>query len=274
MQARSALFDLYGDYLRARGGRAPVAALVRLLAPLGIAPPAVRTAVSRMVRQGWLRPQRLAGGPGYLLTPKAARRLDEAAGRIYRTGRVGWDGRFDLVLIRTPVSRRERQRLGTSLAYLGYGLLDEQTWVAPRPADEIDSVLTEHGLEFERFTATHAAGPTGAANVVRRAWDLAEIGAAYEQFVATHRELAATITGRSSDEEAYAVRFRLVHAWRSFLFRDPQLPPSLLPARWPGATAAAFFDRHATRLRPAADRYVGRCLDHVARSRGSADRHL
>ncbi|MBQ1068474.1 PaaX family transcriptional regulator, partial [Micromonospora sp. D75] len=33
MQARSALFDLYGDHLRARGGRAPVAALVKLLAP-------------------------------------------------------------------------------------------------------------------------------------------------------------------------------------------------------------------------------------------------
>ena len=42
MQARSALFDLYGDYLRSRGGRAPVAALVKLLAPVGIAPPAVR----------------------------------------------------------------------------------------------------------------------------------------------------------------------------------------------------------------------------------------
>ena len=74
MQARSALFDLYGDYLRPRGGRAPVAALVRLLAPLGIAAPAVRTAVSRMVRQGWLHPQRLSTGPGYQLTPKAARR--------------------------------------------------------------------------------------------------------------------------------------------------------------------------------------------------------
>ncbi|HEX5741405.1 MAG TPA: PaaX family transcriptional regulator, partial [Pilimelia sp.] len=28
MQARSALFDVYGDYLRPRGGRAAVAALV------------------------------------------------------------------------------------------------------------------------------------------------------------------------------------------------------------------------------------------------------
>src|SRR3954447_2925039 len=82
MQARSALFDLYGDYLRPRGGRAPVAALVRLLAPLGVAAPAVGTAVSRMVRRGWLHPLRLSTAPAYLPTRKAGRPLDEAATRI------------------------------------------------------------------------------------------------------------------------------------------------------------------------------------------------
>jgi phenylacetic acid degradation operon negative regulatory protein len=45
------------------------------------------------------------------------------------------------------------------------------------------------------------------------------------------------------------------------LFRDPGLPPALLPPRWPGTAAAAFFDRHQARLRAAADRYVDRCLD-------------
>jgi phenylacetic acid degradation operon negative regulatory protein len=267
MQARSALFDLYGDYLRPRGGRAPVAALVRLLTPLGIAPPAVRTAVSRMVRQGWLRPLRLVAGPGYLLTPKAARRLDEAAARIYRTGRVAWDGRFDLVLIRTPVSRRERQRLDTSLSFLGYGMLDEQTWVAPRAADDIDAVLTEAEITYERFSASHAAGALGAAGVVARAWNLDEIGRAYDDFVAEQRPRVVAVGARSSDEEAYATRFGLVHAWRSFLFRDPQLPPALLPERWAGASAATFFDRHAARLRPAADRYVESCLDQAAQRR-------
>ena len=62
------------------------------------------------------------------------------------------------------------------------------------------------------------------------------------------------------DETGYAARFRLVHEWRAFLFRDPQLPLSLLPDPWPGTAAAAFFDRHADRLRPAADRFVDRCL--------------
>ena len=86
MQARSALFDLFGDHLRTRGGRAQVAALVRLVGPLDVAAPAVRTAISRMVRQGWLLPVRVAGGPGYQLSVRAVQRLDEAAARIYRTG--------------------------------------------------------------------------------------------------------------------------------------------------------------------------------------------
>src|SRR3954447_185897 len=150
MQARSALFDLYGDYLRPRGGRAPVAALVRLLAPLGIAAPAVRTAVSRMVRQGWLHPLRLSNGPGYLLTPKAARRLDETAARIYRTGRTGWDGRFDLILLHAALPRREAGRL----AFLGYGPLGNNTWVAPRPAEDLDGVLAEAQVPYERFHAS------------------------------------------------------------------------------------------------------------------------
>ena len=262
MQARSALFDLYGDYLRPRGGRAPVAALVKLLAPLGIAAPAVRTAVSRMVRQGWLHPLRLGSGPGYLLTPKAARRLDEASARIYRTGRAGWDGRFDLVLLSGPLPRRDAQRL----AFLGYGMLDERSWVAPRAADEIDAVLTESGVAYERFSAGHAAGTPGAAHVVGRAWNLDEIGQAYEDFIAAQRPAVTAITTRSSDEDAYATRFQLVHAWRTFLFRDPQLPASLLPARWPGASAATFFDKHAARLRPQADRFVERCLLSASRS--------
>ncbi|KUL29376.1 PaaX family transcriptional regulator [Actinoplanes awajinensis] len=257
MQARSALFDLYGDYLRTRGSRAPVAALVRLLAPLDIAAPAVRTAVSRMVRQGWLHPLRMASGAGYLLTPKAARRLDEASARVYRTGRGGWDGRFDLILIRDqPLTRRDAERL----TFLGYATLGDQVWVAPRASDEVETVLQEAQAGYERFSAAHTAGSAGAAAIVGKAWDLDRIGRSYREFEEELRPVVKAVTARSSDEEAYAARFRLVHAWRSFLFHDPQLPTALLPPGWPGIRAAAFFDKHATRLRPAADRYVERCL--------------
>ncbi len=262
MQARSALFDLYGDHLRPRGGRAAVAALVRLLAPLGIAAPAVRTAVSRMVRQGWLHPLRLPTGPGYGITPKAARRLDAAGARIYRTPKgsgteATWDGRFDLITLDPPQHRGARAKLVANLGFLGYGAIDPSTWIAPRPGEGVDALLTEAGIRFDRFSAAHVAG---GGSLVARAWDLDEIGAAYERFVAELAPLVAGVGPGTDDEQAYAARFTLVHAWRAFLFRDPQLPPELLPQRWPGTSAAAFFDRHAGRLRPAADRYVDQCL--------------
>ncbi|BCB80114.1 hypothetical protein Pflav_065240 [Phytohabitans flavus] len=189
--------------------------------------------MSRMVRQGWLHPLRLSTGPGYLLTPKAARRLDEAASRIYRTGKISWDGRFDLIVLEPPASRRDRLRLAANLSFLGYGALDERTWVAPRPGEDVDGLLSESGIRYERFSANHAMGGPGAMGMVRRAWDLGEIGSAYENFVAEQRDALGRITSRSSDEEAYAARFRLVHAWRTFLFRDPQLPPALLPSVGP-----------------------------------------
>ncbi|MEV8513270.1 PaaX family transcriptional regulator C-terminal domain-containing protein [Dactylosporangium sp. NPDC051484] len=265
MQARSALFDLYGDHLRPRGGRAAVAALVRLLAPLGIAAPAVRTAVSRMVRQGWLHPQRLPTGPGYCITPKAARRLDAAGARIYRTQRPGgpasaWTGRFDLITFEPPAHRGARARLVANLGFLGYGSIDSSTWVAPRPGEGVDTLLTEAGVRYDRFTAEHAGGTEGAITMVARAWDLDGIATAYGEFVERLTPLVAGVGPATPDEQAYAVRFTLVHAWRAFLFRDPQLPPELLPERWAGTAAAAFFDHHAVRLRPAADRFVDACL--------------
>jgi len=60
---------------------------------------------------------------------------------------------------------------------------------------------------------------------------------------------------------ACAARFHLVHEWRKFLFADPGLPDELLPGDWPGRAASDAFDQEATRLKPAADRFVARCLD-------------
>ena len=120
MQARSALFDLYGDHLRTRGGQAPVAAVVRLLACLDIAAPAVRTAVSRMVRQGWLEPVSTDSGRGYRLTERASKRLDEAAARIYRLRPPeAWDGRWSIALLEHTPNRTTRERVQRGLEYLG-----------------------------------------------------------------------------------------------------------------------------------------------------------
>src|SRR5258705_12076731 len=116
----------------------------------------------------------------------AVQRLHDAGGRVYRVGRPAWDGRFDLLVMTLPERRTERARISSTLVYLGYGRIDPSTWVAPRPADEVDGLLKEAGIAFERFSATHAAGTSGATALVRRAWDLAELAGSYAQFVIRH----------------------------------------------------------------------------------------
>lgn len=262
MQARSALFDVYGDHLRSRGGQAPVAGLIRLLAPLDIAAPAVRTAISRMVREGWLQPCRQSTGPGYGLTPRGSQRLDDAAARVYRSRDQAWNGTWHLLVVEPMAGRSTRQRLRAALGYLGYAPLGGLgsgggTWIAPRPSSEVSALLEAEGARAEQFVANGNGDPAG---LMRRAWDVDGIAAAYQRWLAEARSLVAGVAF-TSDEEAYAVRSRLVHEWRKFLFQDPGLPRELLPADWPGATAAAFFDTEASRLAPAANRFVDACLE-------------
>jgi phenylacetic acid degradation operon negative regulatory protein len=259
VNARSALFDLYGDHLRSRGSQAPVASLVRLLAPLGITEPAARTAVSRMARQGWLAPVRCTPRvAGYALTTRAIRRLDEAAERIYRSGDPAWDGRWHILMIERITDRARRERVRAGLGYLGYAPLGETAWISPRASIELDALLDTECLRAERFMAAYDGDPRG---LLARAWDLDRLARAYLRWLAMARELVAGAGFGATDEAVFALRSTLVHEWRKFLFSDPGLPAALLPAEWPGHEAAKVFHAESARLLPRASRFVDCCLE-------------
>ncbi|MCW2764647.1 MAG: PaaX domain protein C-terminal domain, partial [Nocardioides sp.] len=256
MHARSALFDVYGDHLRSRGGQAPVASLVRLLEPVGIAAPAVRTAISRMVAQGWLEPVAPGGVRGYRATNLATRRLDEAGERVYRRAPSTWDGTWHLAVVDVPGRRTARSRLRADLAYLGYAELAGSVWVSPFARGELDSVLHRAGATAHTARAEHVDP------VPTHAWDLDSLRTSYDAWRLGADGLVAEHLAAHDDEDeaAFAARFHLVHEWRKFLFRDPGLPDDLLPDDWPGHAAADLFAREASRLKPGTDRFVARCL--------------
>ncbi len=248
VHARSALFDLYGDHLLARGGWAPISAVVGLLGSLDITAPAVRTAVSRMVREGWLEPEEREVR-GYAVSARARGRLAEAHGRIYRTDATPWDGHWHVVTVQHQVDRNTRARVAQSLRFLGYGALAADTWVAPRESPELAEVLRREGVQHDGFTARFQGE---AATLVGRVWDLESLAAAYRRFA----EAAGEAGVPDDPEQAFASRSGLVHAWRLFLFSDPGLPEEVLPEQWPGREAAALFDRQAQALMPQASAWV------------------
>lgn len=260
MHARSAVVDVYGDHLREHGWWAPVAGVVALTSACGVQAGATRTAVSRLVREGWLVAEARGGTRGYAATRVARDRLVGAHRRIYADGPSPWSGRWHVVVVEHRGDRRRRDQVVATLGYLGYGRLAPGTWVSPRPSPELPGALRAHGARWTGLTGPldEAEGTVPAAHLAARVWDLEALGAAYRRFAA---QLPAAADVRDlAPREAYPVRARLVHEWRKFLFSDPGLPSEVLPGDWPGQVARRRFLEVADVLRPAAADFVDRVL--------------
>jgi phenylacetic acid degradation operon negative regulatory protein len=136
-------------------------------------------------------------------------------------------------------------------------MLDANAWVAPQGSVEAEAVITAEGLTFDEFRAEFAGDSR---DLVDRLYDLRGLAAAYDEWLLLAHEIVDG-AGETDDRTAFATRSRLLHEWRKFLFRDPGLPPALVPEAWPGAEARRYFDVQAARLLPGARTYVDRCLE-------------
>ncbi len=258
LNPRSLLFTLYGDYVHPLGQESVrVGALVRLAEELGVSGNALRSALSRMTREGWLAAHRNGGPPRYRLTPRGRDLIEEGIGRIYGRRLASWDGRWLLVSYSLPEPRRgQRDRLRQGLSFLGLGSLGNGLFVTPHDLRrEVRELIRRCGVERE-VTMHHGTleWPDQPAQVVARAWDLKRLEARYGEFVAGVRRGLAEAAGLA-DREAFRRRFLLTHEFRRFPFSDPDLPDALLSPDWVGAAAREAFLAYNRALRAPAERF-------------------
>ncbi|HVL86303.1 MAG TPA: PaaX family transcriptional regulator C-terminal domain-containing protein [Pseudonocardia sp.] len=251
--ARSLLLTVLGEFVLPRGEPVWTKVLIDVLGGLGIEPKSARQALARTAGEGLLVSDRAGRRVRWSLTEPGRRLLSDGAARIYGFGTPAppWDGRWLVLLVSVPESRRQlRHRLRTRLAWAGLGSPSPGVWLSPDPGKqaEVADVVADLGLTE---VASSFVGPFGAIGaqqaVVAQAWDLAAVEQAYEEFIATFAD-----AGPVRPPEVLAYQIHLVHAWRRFPFLDPRLPGELLPTEWAGARAAALFDTlHARWHRPA-----------------------
>jgi phenylacetic acid degradation operon negative regulatory protein len=260
----SLIFSLYGDLVHGAAGESESAlwlgTLVRLMGAFGLSEAAVRQAVSRMARQGWLAARREGNRAYYTVTSLGRRRIDELSPRIYGPV-IEWDGNWRLLAVTADV-RDARVRLRQELRVLGWAPLSPAIWISP--ADSLRSAAEaaeRYGVagEAHLFLGTYE-GPLGDRALVERCWDLPAIASAYDRFIERYRprldrELAQ---GTAGDPEAFAERLWLVHDFRKFAYIDPGLPSELVPAHWPGTIAAGIFREYYAVLAPKAQRFLTR----------------
>lgn len=245
--ARSLLLTVLGEFVLPRGEPVWTQVLLDVLGGLGVESKSARQALARTAAEGLLGSDRAGRRVRWSLTASGQQLLSDGAARIYGFGsdRRTWDGRWLVLLISVPESRRQlRHRLRTRLAWAGLGSPAPGVWLSADPGkqDEVAGVVADLGLGEVTSSFVGPFGEIGAErDVVAQAWDLAEVEAAYEEFLDTFMTAEPRMPA-----EVLTHQIHLVHAWRRFPFLDPQLPGELLPADWAGARAAELFrSQHA-----------------------------
>jgi phenylacetic acid degradation operon negative regulatory protein len=265
----SLIFSLYGDLVHTSGPQIEPAlwlgTLVELMGAFELSEAAVRQAVSRMARQGWLHAQRNGKRAYYTVTDRGRRRIEELSPRIYGPV-IEWDGTWRL-LAATIDGRETRVRLRQELRVLGWAPLSPAVWISPTDS------LRSAAEAAERYGAARDAhlfvgayeGPLSDRELVERCWDLPAVGQAYEQFIATYRpQLERELrTGAAGDRAAFAGRLWLVHDFRKFAYLDPGLPSELVPAHWPGTIAAGIFREYYALLAHKAQRFLTETVERA-----------
>jgi phenylacetic acid degradation operon negative regulatory protein len=245
VQPRQLIVTVYGLYAREEHNWLSVAALVRLLADLGVDGQAVRSSVYRLKKRGILRSLAMSGSAGYALSGDALAILTEGDTRIFRAYRASAADGWVVAVFSVPERDREkRHELRTRLTRLGFGTVAPGVWVAPRHvAAEAEIVLARHGLGgyVDLFSGEHI-GFADVSSKIGDWWDLAELTTLYGAFTDRFAPVARRLARRPlTDRESFALYVPILTAWRQLPYLDPGLPLELLPRPWSGETAAALF---------------------------------
>lgn len=266
-QAGSIIVTVFGDAVLPRGGRIWLGSLIGLLAPLGLGDRLVRTAVFRLVQDDWLEAVALGRRSDYRLTPAGQRRFLEASRHIYAAESMPWDQRWRLITVTGELAPDQRERLRRALFWHGFGQLGADCFVHPSAdlAEVFESLRSESlAPVLSHLLPLVAANPrlpaSGQdADLVRRAWNLQDLDAAYRVFVQTYAPvLSQWRQGEESltDRAAFLLRSLLIHDYRRLLLRDPELPGVLLPSGWAGHEARSLCRELYGLLLPASERHL------------------
>jgi phenylacetic acid degradation operon negative regulatory protein len=259
VKARSLVFDLFGDYLRYRGGEARMRSLVSLMGCFDVPETTTRVVVTRLRKEGWLSSRRDGRETVYALTEAAWALLDEGRERIFHRAQGPWDGQWHMVIYSVPESERNlREQLRKKLAWFGFGPLSSAVWLSPHDRTEQvrEEFADEPAVQLDVFRSRSPNTETDR-DIARRSWDLAALDRAYTDFLSTYRPRLAWYREEPlQGADALVERVNLVHDYRQFPFRDPDLPPELLPEGWSGRIAhEVFLEAHGL-LRGLAEAYV------------------
>ena len=234
------VFAFFCDVVTQHGGEIWLGSVIHALAPLGINERLTRTAVFRLVQDGWLTSRKQGRRSYYRLTPTGQHYYQRAASRIYANNKTVWDGMWTL-LFTAMVPDEKRDALHRGLSWLGYGRMAAGVYALPsndRPP--LYELLADLELEDSIVhMQAQADNVESLQTLVMARWKLRNLRQRYKAFTSQYRIARKALQNKkqASGHSLLLLRILLIHEYRRILLNDPELPAAMLPADWEGHAA-------------------------------------
>jgi phenylacetic acid degradation operon negative regulatory protein len=218
----SVVISIFGDLVQPRQQTISVQELLSLTRHAGIEDNAVRTALSRLAKEGWVERRKDGRHAFYGLSKSGKTSFLAATERIYNHSFVSHSAQWNLGYFNTPVSYSK------DVMPLGF-------------------TLSKHWQLINVEDAHHFSGPNNmlfpTTAVDAPDWVLEKL--LPDKLAKYYRDFLVDIEPITENRGAIKLmsplcaltaRFLLIHAWRRMVLRHPLMPQGLLPPKWPGAT--------------------------------------
>ena len=221
----SLIVTILGDVAQPRGGVISIADLLTITDHMDIEAGAIRTALSRLAKEGWAVSEKTGRTSSYTFGVKGQKMFAPASDQIYASVHV--DDVDEWVLAILPPNRaKERKVMQEVLA--DTNALQSTPGFALWPKNNAPDLEFLSNLKCLRFDGDLQNVP---------AWFKAELAppeaeTAKQAFIKNYtclRNLPSNLPAL----DALVARILMIHDWRRLVLRYPALPPVLQPNGWP-----------------------------------------
>lgn len=211
----SLLVTVFGD-LAQDGAAIPASVLGQIVAPVGVRPEAMRVALHRLKKDGWIESERSGRSSLYRLSAQGRAQTVAASPRIYSPDPPAHEAWLVLTDPSAPTPPE-----GTSGLWLGANM---QLSASPPEGAESFATRLEPDTRLPGWMRGRVCDPA-----------LARLSADLSQRLARLEGLQAAQPAELTATQAAILRVLIVHGWRRIVLKAPALPDFVFPEPWAGA---------------------------------------
>lgn len=232
LRVGSLIVTIFGDAVLPYGEFVRLTSLLEITSSIGIDDGAVRVAVHRLEKEGWLKKRKVGRNVLYALSKSGEKESSAARKLIY-----GFDGppvssTLQMLIMAEGPGRAEiRERLLEN----GWGLIAANIVLTSGSKSQL-SALNELPNNSSHYLVPLEPNHQDVQRICSRAWALDDLNDEYSNFVGLYGLIAEEVrSGRAyAQSDALVLRILMIHDYRRLILKDPLLAPQYLPKNWQG----------------------------------------